>query len=88
MSNAKKSINIAKNTMPNIDLSMTIDRLPDRNPTVRKYPRTMSEAFPNARETAQWIEKHKAPMTVRDVVWYAVIYLIICGLVALLAFRL
>lgn len=74
--------------MSNINLTMTIDSLPDRNPTVRKYPRTLNEAFPNAKETAQWIEKHKAPMTVRDVAWYAVIYLIVSGLVALLAFRL
>lgn len=74
--------------MLNIDFSTTIDPLQDRNPTIRKFPRTLNEAFPNARETAQWIEKHKAPMTVKDVALYGVMYLIICGLIALLAFRL
>ena len=74
--------------MSNINLTMTFNRMPDRNPTVRKYPRTLGEAFPNARETAQWLERHKAPITVRDVAWYGVIYLVICALIALLAFRL
>ena len=70
------------------NLTTTIDMLQDRNPTVRKYPRTMTEAFPNARENAQWIEKHIAPMTGKDVVLSVLMYLIICGVVALLAFRL
>lgn len=74
--------------MPIIDLTMTIDRLPDRNPTIRKYPRTLNEAFPNAKETAQWIERHKAPMTVRDVALYLALYLAVCGLIALVGFML
>lgn len=69
-------------------LISTIDMLQDKNPTVRKYPRTLNEAFPNSRETAKWIERHKAPITGRDVALYTVLYLIICGLAALLAFRL
>jgi len=69
-------------------LTITNEMLKDRNPTVRKYPRTLSEAFPNSRETAKWIEKHKAPMTGRDVVFYGLLYLAICGLIALLAYRL
>ena len=51
--------------------------LPDRNPTVRKYPRTLQEAFPNSIEIAQWMEHHRAPMTGRDVVWYTGLFMLV-----------
>ena len=42
----------------------------DFNPTVRKYPRTMLEAFPYSIESAQWMEHYKAPTKIMDVAWY------------------
>lgn len=51
--------------------------LPDLNPTVRKFPNSLREAFPNSIENAQWIEHYKAPMTGRDVVWYTALFMIV-----------
>jgi len=45
----------------------------DFNPTVRKYPRSMLEAFPSSIESAQWMEHYKAPATAKDVALYLVL---------------
>ena len=48
----------------------------DLNPTVRMYPRSMNEAFPDTVENAQWMEHYKAPATIKDVALYEVLVLI------------
>ncbi len=52
-------------------------------PTVRKFPRTMQEAFPQDREWAYSIEKHRAPMSALEAVlaWASII-----GMSVLLAY--
>jgi len=40
--------------------------LKDRNPTVRRYPRTMQEAFPQ--DYSEWFEVHKPEPR-----WYSVL---------------
>jgi hypothetical protein len=54
--------------------SITTNRSPNVNHTTRRFPRTMREAFPQDREWAYSIEKHKAPMSVLEalVAWASI----------------
>jgi len=43
------------------------------NPTVRKYPRTMEEAFPDGVENSQWFfPPEEKDMTLWSIVFYTV----------------
>lgn len=58
--------------------------LKDLNPTVRRFPRHTNEAFPNSFESAQWIERYKAPMTGQDVAFLTVVWIAFLGLATVL----
>jgi len=53
------------------------------NDTTRRFPRTLREAFPQDREWAYSIEKHRAPMSALEAIvgWASVI-----GMSVLLAY--
>jgi len=52
----------------------TTNRSPNVNHTTRRFPRTLREAFPQDREWAYSIEKHKASMSVLEalVAWASI----------------
>ena len=54
--------------------STTTNRSPNVNDTTRRFPRTLREAFPQDREWAYSIEKHKASMSVLEalVAWASI----------------
>ncbi len=54
--------------------STTTNRSPNVNHTTRRFPRTLREAFPQDREWAYSIEKHKASMSVLEalVAWASI----------------
>jgi hypothetical protein len=51
------------------------------NNTVRKYPRTLQEAFPQ--DYSEWIEKHKKPISV----WTIPAWLFFLAVMAYVAFK-
>ena len=54
--------------------STATNRSPNVNHTTRRFPRTLREAFPQDREWAYSIEKHKASMSVLEalVAWASI----------------
>jgi hypothetical protein len=43
------------------------------NPTVRKYPRTLEEAFPNGPENSEWFfPPEEKAMTIWSVIFYTI----------------
>jgi hypothetical protein len=55
-------------------LHRNTNRSPNVNHTTRRFPRTLREAFPQDREWAYSIEKHKASMSVLEalVAWASI----------------
>lgn len=50
----------------------TPEILGDLNPTTRRYPRTLNEAFPNDPENAKWFFPHETHITLGAYAYYAV----------------
>lgn len=59
--------------------------LPDLHPTVRKYPRTLNDAFPSSYDTAKWLEYHQRPVSFQSAATYALALLTIVAALILWA---
>jgi hypothetical protein len=60
--------------------------LDDLNPTTRKYPRTLDEAFPNDAESAKWLHTEESKPSiwleiasvVAIIAWVLFLYYLVC----------
>ena len=55
----------------------------DLHPTVRKYPRTLNEAFPNSKDTANWLEHHVRPIDFKNAALILFGLMMMFGIVAI-----
>jgi nitrate reductase NapE component len=62
--------------------------LKDNNPTTRKYPRTIKEAFPDDKENSQWLEHYTRIITPQDITFWSVVVITVLGAISFIVWGL